>query len=55
MSERQDDQLDEQEPWQQRILDNIWLLLALGVIIPSVIYLIWGLWELSQVPLWGGE
>ncbi len=55
MSEGQEDRVDDREPWQQRILDNLWLLLALGVTIPALIYLIWGLWELSQVPLWGGE
>lgn len=54
MAEGHDDRPDDQEPWQQRVLDNLWLLLALGIIIPAVIYFLWGLWELSQVPQWGG-
>jgi hypothetical protein len=41
--------------WQQRALDNLWLLLALGVLIPAVIYLGWGLWELAELPSWGGR
>ena len=40
--------------WQQKILDNIWLLLVAGILIPTVIYILWGLWELAEVPLWGG-
>ena len=54
MSDEPEDRAGDQEPWQQRMLDNLWLLLALGIIIPAVIYLLWGLWELSQVPIWGG-
>ena len=50
-----DDHPDDYVPWQQRLLDNLWLLLALGVLIPTAIYLLWGLWELGHVPLWGGE
>ena len=30
----------------QRLMDNPWLLLALGVIIPSVSYTLWGWLEL---------
>jgi hypothetical protein len=43
-----------QPPWPQRMLDNIWVLLALGVLIPAVLYLGWGLWELAELPTWGG-
>jgi hypothetical protein len=34
----------------QRLLDNPWLLLALGVVIPFISYTAWGWIELSQVP-----
>lgn len=44
----------EQEPWQQRALDNLWLLLTLSIVIPGVLYLGWGLWELAELPTWGG-
>jgi hypothetical protein len=41
-------------PWPQRMLDNLWLLLALSIVIPGVLYLGWGLWELAELPTWGG-
>ena len=50
MSERPDD-----VAWQQRFLDNIWVLLALSVVVPGVLYLGWGLWELAELPTWGGR
>jgi len=34
------------KPLGQRFLDNIWLLLALGLLVPIVSYTIWGLIEL---------
>jgi hypothetical protein len=39
----------------QRLLDNLWFLLALGVLIPAVLYLGWGLWEFAELPQWGGQ
>lgn len=41
-------------PWQQRALDNLWLLLALSIGVPVVLYLGWGLWEIADLPSWGG-
>jgi hypothetical protein len=41
-------------PWPQRMLDNLWLLLALSILIPGILYLGWGLWELAELPTWGG-
>ena len=38
-------------PFMQRLLDNPFLLLFLGVALPAVLYLMWGLMELTQVPL----
>ena len=34
----------------QKLMDNPWLLLALGILIPFVSYSIWGWIELSQLP-----
>lgn len=42
-------------PWQQRALDNLWLLLALSILVPGVLYLGWGLWEIFELPTWGGQ
>jgi hypothetical protein len=42
-------------PWQQRVLDNLWLLIAISVVVPGVLYLGWGLWEIVELPTWGGQ
>ena len=41
----------ERIPVMQRILDNPFLLLFLGVTIPTVLYIIWGVMEVASVPL----
>ncbi len=38
-------------PFMQRVLDNPFLLLFIGVTIPTVLYLIWGIMEVASVPL----
>jgi hypothetical protein len=35
----------------QRVLDNPFLLLFLGVTIPTVLYILWGVMELTTVPI----
>jgi len=43
--------LPERIPVMQRILDNPFLLLFLGVTIPTVLYVIWGIMEIASIPL----
>ena len=38
-------------PFMQRVLDNPFLLLFLGITVPTVFYLLWGLMEISQIPV----
>jgi hypothetical protein len=38
-------------PIMQRVLDNPFLLLFLGVATPAVLYLIWGVMEVANIPL----
>jgi len=38
-------------PAMQRVLDNPFLLLFLGVTVPTVFYLIWGIMEIAQIPI----
>ena len=38
-------------PFMQRLLDNPFILLFLGVTIPTVFYILWGLIELTQIPI----
>lgn len=42
---------DERIPTMQKILDNPFLLLFLGVVMPTVFYLIWGIMEIITVPI----
>ncbi|MGQ0430156.1 MAG: hypothetical protein ACT4UQ_09505 [Gammaproteobacteria bacterium] len=38
-------------PFMQRVLDNPFLLLFLGVVVPTVLYILWGVMELTQIPV----
>ena len=38
-------------PVMQRILDNPFLLLFIGVVVPTVFYIIWGIMELLTIPV----
>ena len=42
---------DERIPTMQKILDNPFLLLFLGVVMPTVFYLIWGIMEIISIPI----
>ncbi len=41
----------ERVPVMQRVLDNPFLLLFIGVAVPTVFYLIWGIMEIAQIPI----
>ncbi len=41
----------ERVPAMQRLLDNPFLLLFLGVVVPTVFYIIWGILEIAQIPI----
>ena len=41
----------ERVPAMQRLLDNPFLLLFLGVVVPTVFYIIWGIMEIAQIPI----
>jgi hypothetical protein len=38
-------------PLMQRILDNPFLLLFIGVASPAVLYIIWGVIEIASIPI----
>ncbi len=38
-------------PFWQAVLDNPFLLLVIGVTMPSVFYLIWGIVEITAIPV----
>lgn len=41
----------ERVPVMQQILDSPFLLLFLGVTIPTVVYVIWGVMEVASIPI----
>jgi hypothetical protein len=38
-------------PVMQRILDNPFILLFIGVVVPAVFYIVWGIMEIATIPL----
>ncbi len=42
---------DDDVPFMQKLLDNTFLLLFLGVASPTVIYILWGVVDIMSVPL----
>jgi hypothetical protein len=42
---------DEPVPLMQQLLDNPFLLLFLGVMVPMVVYTLWGVIDILTVPL----
>jgi len=38
-------------PFMQRILDNPFILLFVGIVFPAVFYIIWGIMEIVNIPI----
>jgi hypothetical protein len=38
-------------PVMQQVLDNPFLLLFIGITVPTVFYIIWGIMEVAQIPI----
>jgi hypothetical protein len=49
--EATDAQQAEKIPTMQRILDNPFILLFIGVVFPTVFYIIWGIVEIVNIPI----
>jgi len=49
--ESNDAEHSERIPPMQRLLDNPFLLLFIGVTVPTVFYLLWGLMEITTIPI----
>jgi hypothetical protein len=47
-----DDEIpDEPVPLMQQLLDNPFLLLFLGIALPTVLYIVWGVMEIVGIPV----
>jgi len=44
-------ELEEGIPFMQHLLDNPFILLFLGVVVPTVLYVIWGVMEIVGIPV----
>jgi hypothetical protein len=42
---------EERVPAMQQVLENPFLLLFLGVAVPTVIYTVWGIMEIVSIPI----
>ncbi|MCB1436327.1 MAG: hypothetical protein KDJ46_04050 [Rhodobiaceae bacterium] len=42
---------DENVPFMQQLLDNPFILLFLGVASPTLLYIVWGVIEVAQIPI----
>jgi hypothetical protein len=38
-------------PFMQRVLDDPFLLLFIGMTIPTILYLVWGVMEIANIPV----
>ncbi|HEX6137094.1 MAG TPA: hypothetical protein VF059_05520 [Casimicrobiaceae bacterium] len=47
----EEDEFDEPIPAMQQLLDNPFLLLFIGVAMPTVLYIIWGVMEIVGIPM----
>ena len=47
-----DDDLDPRDvPFMQKVLDNPFLLLFIGIAMPTVLYIVWGVMEIVGIPV----
>ena len=46
-----DDVAEEPVPIMQQVLDNPFLLLFLGIAMPTVLYIVWGVMEIVSLPI----
>lgn len=42
---------EERVPVMQQVLDNHFLLLFLGITVPTVLYVLWGVMEVANIPV----
>ncbi len=51
MSQEDNIPTTERIPFFQRMLDNPFLLLFIGVVMPTVFYILWGVMEIATIPV----
>lgn len=51
MTDEQNSTEPERIPFMQRVMENPFLLLFLGVVMPTVFYILWGIMEIATIPV----
>lgn len=51
MSDPEQDHTEEKVPLVQQLLDNPFLLLFIGVMVPMVVYTLWGVIDILTIPV----
>ncbi len=51
MDQENSDTKKERVPVMQKILDNPFLLLFIGIVMPTVFYIVWGIMEIITIPI----
>jgi len=49
--DKDNEQEEERIPGMQSLLDNPFLLLFIGVAMPTVFYIVWGIMEIATIPV----
>lgn len=49
--EKDNEQEEERIPGMQSLMDNPFLLLFIGVVMPTVFYIVWGIMEIVNLPV----
>lgn len=50
-SDSREPDAEEPIPLMQRFLDNPFVLLMLGIAVPTIFYIVWGIIEITQIPI----
>lgn len=52
MTEENNTETDSEDiPFMQKLLDNPFLLLFIGITVPTLFYIVWGVMELITIPI----
>ena len=49
--QQQSPERPEKVPAMQQLLDNPFLLLFIGITVPTVLYIVWGVMEIASIPI----
>jgi len=42
---------NENTHWLERLMENPWMLLILGIVVPTISYTVWGVYDVLSLPV----